>query len=65
VRGKVLEVIDGLGGSANFELIHSSEPCHVSETCGLNSTDFISNLMTRKDWYFRYSAPIEDFVQDF
>ncbi|PQE31255.1 heterokaryon incompatibility protein [Rutstroemia sp. NJR-2017a WRK4] len=70
VRGVIIDVIDGLAGSENYEFVQSSEwnsQCSDS-TCPpmeILTTVCRCLVLDRKDRYLRYYMPTENFMYDF
>ncbi|KAK9773234.1 putative Heterokaryon incompatibility protein [Seiridium cardinale] len=74
VRGVLVDSIDGLAGSANRELVQTSEwqtgaPAHCSgPQC--SPTDIVTSVcnslvLSRKDRYLQYAMPAVEFLRDF
>ncbi|KAH7019707.1 hypothetical protein EDB80DRAFT_676678 [Ilyonectria destructans] len=73
-RGVILDTVDGLAGSRNFEMTQSSEwnslqysSCSdsICSTTDLRISVCRSLVLDRKDRYLRYAMPTANFFQDF
>lgn len=70
-RGSIIDAVDGLAGSRNFEFVQSSgrHSAHCSDgACSLTNvlTSVCRSLvLDRKDRYLRYIMPTEQFYYDF
>jgi hypothetical protein len=72
-RGIVVDTVDGLAGSRNFEMVQSSE-WDTQSPDGSHSADGTEDILIsvcrslaldRKDRYLRYPMPTTEFFQDF
>ncbi|KAL2754100.1 hypothetical protein ACRALDRAFT_1093265 [Sodiomyces alcalophilus JCM 7366] len=73
-RGVVVDTVDGLAGSTNFEMVQSSEwnsaQCSGCSDSMCSTTELLisvcrSLVLDRKDRYLRYAMPTADFFWDF
>ncbi|KAJ6019738.1 hypothetical protein N7499_003179 [Penicillium canescens] len=75
-RGVIVDTVDGLAGSRNFDLVQSSEgnamepPSFPGSTFYSSSTEILMGVcrslaLDRKDRYLRYAMPTAEFFRDF
>jgi hypothetical protein len=73
-RGAIVDAVDGLAGSRNFDLVQSSEWNSMQLSGCSDSTFSPTDILTsvckslvldRKDRYLRYAMPTVAFLQDF
>ncbi|KAF6803314.1 hypothetical protein CMUS01_15122 [Colletotrichum musicola] len=73
-RGVIVDTVDGLAASRDFELVQSSEWSSLQSSDLSNSTRSTKDLLIsvcrslvldREDRYLRYAMPTADFFQDF
>lgn len=73
-RGVLIDSVDGLAGSRDFELVQSSEwsPMHLSDCSDstYSPTETLTSVckslvLDRKDRYLRYAMPVAQFLHDF
>jgi hypothetical protein len=69
VRGSIIDAVDGLAGSQNFELVQSSESYSTQSTTS-SLTDMLASVckslvLDRKERYLRFPMPMEQFYHDF
>ncbi|KAI8718593.1 HET domain-containing protein [Fusarium sp. LHS14.1] len=73
-RGAIIDTVDGLSGSRNFEMVQTSEQSSVQFSNCSGSTCSVTDILTsvcrslaldRKGRYLRHTMPTADFFRDF
>lgn len=71
-RGKIVDVVDGLAGSRNTDLVQCSSPLNLSKAASecISDSETLrtvckSLVLNRKDRYLRFAMPTDEFFHDF
>ncbi|OQV09857.1 hypothetical protein CLAIMM_13937 [Cladophialophora immunda] len=68
-RGSIIDAIDGLAGSKNFELVQGSDS-YSAQRATTSLTNILASVcrslvLDRRERYLRFPMPMEDFYHDF